>query len=244
MSFSEPPSGVRRLVIGSAMLMALLLYLDRYCIGLAADYIREDLALTQKQIGWFMSAFFWSYALAQVPSGWLSDRFGARLMLVIYIVSWSFFTAMIGAVYSLALLLLARLGCGLGQAGAYPTSASIVSKWVPFSERGMASALIAFGGRIGGAIAPLLTAYLMVLFVPLSTSPLFVESQLLKPAQLAVKLAADPESADAATNHFPKAPAEGSTTLPAHLSPADLIRKPKAGSARGVEPCGAIRGIL
>ena len=191
MSFSKPPSGVRRLVVLSAMLMAVLLYLDRFCISLAADYIREDLDLTQEQIGWFMSAFFWSYALAQVPSGWLSDRYGARLMLVIYIVSWSFFTAMIGAVHSLAMLLAARLGCGLGQAGAYPTSAGIVSKWVPFAERGMANAMIAFGGRIGGAVAPLLTAYLMVLFVPVGTSPLFVESQLLEPTQLAVKLATD-----------------------------------------------------
>ena len=117
MSFSEPPSGVRRLVILSAMLMAVLLYLDRYCIGLAADYIREDLRLTQKQIGWFMSAFFWSYALAQVPAGWLSDRYGARLMLVIYIVSWSFFTAMIGAVYFAGDAALGPAGLRVGAGG-------------------------------------------------------------------------------------------------------------------------------
>ncbi len=150
MSSFESPSRVRWLVVFAAMSMAVLLYLDRFCVSLAADYIREDLRLTQKQIGWFMGAFFYSYALAQVPAGWLSDRFGARIMLVIYILSWSVFTAMIGAVYSFLLLMAARLACGLGQAGAYPTSASIVSKWVPFSERGMANAVIAFGGRVGG----------------------------------------------------------------------------------------------
>ncbi len=141
-----------------------------------------------------------------MPSGWLSDRYGARLMLVIYIVSWSFFTAMIGAVHSLAMLLLARLGCGLGQAGAYPTSASIVSKWVPFSQRGMASALIAFGGRIGGALAPLLTAYLIVQFLPADTSPFFTESQLLEPAGLAVQLAADSEKPTPQSIIFQKLP--------------------------------------
>ena len=150
------------------MLMAFLLYLDRFCVSFAADYIREDLDLSQAQMGWFLSAFFWSYALAQVPSGWLSDRYGARIMLVIYILSWSFFNGMIGAVYSLALLISMRLLCGLGQAGAYPTSASIVSKWVPFSGRGKASAMIALGGRFGGAFAPLLTGLLIVMFVPLS----------------------------------------------------------------------------
>lgn len=188
MSSPEAPSRVRHVVVFAAMLMAVLLYLDRFCVSLAADYIKEDLNLSQQEIGWFLGLFFYSYALAQVPSGWLSDRYGARIMLVIYILSWSLFTAMIGGVYSFLMLAIARLGCGLGQAGAYPTSAGMVSKWIPFSERGMASAIIAFGGRVGGAIAPLLTAVLIVQFVPMGTSPLFVDSQLLEPARLARKL--------------------------------------------------------
>ncbi|WP_166822248.1 MFS transporter [Thalassoroseus pseudoceratinae] len=162
----QQPTHIRHLVVFVAMLMAVLLYLDRFCVGFAVDYIREDLRLTQTQISWFISAFFWSYALAQVPSGWLSDRYGARIMLAIYVLSWSVFTAMIGAVYSFAMLLFARVGCGLGQAGAYPTSASVVSKWVPFPNRGLASAIVAFGGRAGGALAPLLTASLIVFFLP------------------------------------------------------------------------------
>jgi sugar phosphate permease len=194
MSSAEAPSRVRYVVVLAAMLMAVLLYLDRFCVSLAADYIREDLNLTQTQIGWFLGLFFYSYALAQVPSGWLSDRFGARIMLVIYILSWSFFTAMIGGVASFLMLAVARLGCGLGQAGAYPTSAGIVSRWVPYPERGMANATIAFGGRIGGALAPLLTAYLIVQFVPMGISPLFVDSQLLEPTKLAVKLAENSET--------------------------------------------------
>ena len=198
MNSHEPPSNVRRLVILSAMLMAILLYLDRFCVSLAADYIREDLDLSQKQISWFLGAFFWSYALAQVPSGWLSDRYGARIMLAIYILSWSLFTAMIGAVYSFAMLMTARLACGLGQAGAYPTSASMVSKWVPFSERGAASAVISFGGRVGGALAPLLTAYLIVLFVPMETSPLLRPAELRGPAQFAAKITPVSESESSA----------------------------------------------
>lgn len=175
---SERPSGVRHIIVTVATLMAVLLYLDRFCVGFAVDYIREDLDLSQKQISWFISAFFWSYALAQVPAGWMSDRYGARIMLTIYILSWSFFTGMIGAVYSLTMLLAMRLGIGLGQAGAYPTSASVVSKWVPFSNRGMASAIISFGGRSGGALAPLLTALLIVSFVPVSHSSLLTEEGL------------------------------------------------------------------
>ncbi len=158
---------VRHFIVFVLMLMAILLYLDRFCISFAANYIRDDLNLTNADLGLMISAFFFSYALAQVPSGWLSDRYGARIMLTIYILTWSLFTFLTGAVFGLVMLLVMRVACGLGQAGAYPTSASVVSKWIPFSGRGGASSIVALGGRFGGAIAPLLTAYLIVLLVPI-----------------------------------------------------------------------------
>lgn len=186
---TQRPTRVRHLVVSAAVLMSVLLYLDRYCVSIAAEYIREDLSLNQGQMGWFLSAFFWSYALAQVPSGWFSDRYGARIMLVIYILSWSFFTGAIGAVQSFAMLILMRLGCGITQAGAYPTSAALLSRWVPLTNRGFASSLVAFGGRAGGAIAPMLTALLMVLFVPLSVPGTFTDNTVLDPGSLAAKVA-------------------------------------------------------
>ena len=160
---------VRYLIVFCATLMSFLLYLDRFCVSFAIDYIRQDLGLTQGDAKWFLSAFFWSYALAQVPAGWMSDRYGARIMLVIYILTWSLFTGLIGAASSFFILIATRLGCGLGQAGAYPTAASIVGRWIPVAARGTASGTVATGGRIGGAMAPVLTAYLIVLFVPLGT---------------------------------------------------------------------------
>src|SRR5262245_56184953 len=160
------PSRIRYLVVAVSTLMAILLYLDRICVSFAVDYIREDIRLTQSDISWFLSAFFWSYALAQVPSGWLSDRFGPRAMLVVYILSWSFFTGMIGAVHSFALLITTRLGIGLAQAGAYPSCGTLLKRWIPLSARATASAIVAFGGRVGGGFAPILTAWLIVLCVP------------------------------------------------------------------------------
>lgn len=166
-SLESRPTIVRHFVVALAMLMAVLLYLDRFCVSMAEPYIRQDLGLNTFQISLFMSAFFFSYALGQVPSGWLSDRFGARRMLTGYIVVWSLFTAMMGLSNGFIMLLITRAAYGLGQAGAYPTSASILSKWVPFSNRGTASSIVAFGGRMGGAIAPILTALLIVMFVPI-----------------------------------------------------------------------------
>jgi MFS transporter, ACS family, glucarate transporter len=187
---AERPTRIRHVIVAVTVLMAVLLYLDRFCVSFAERYIKEDLGLTDFDMTLFGSLFFFSYALAQVPAGWLGDRFGPRVVLSLYILVWSFFTAMIGWAGGLTALLVARLGCGLGQAGAYPACGGLLSKWVPLSNRGLASALVALGGRGGAVIAPILTAYLMVAFVPLSTSPLLDESQLLNPPALVQKLAA------------------------------------------------------
>ena len=177
------------MVVLVTMLMAVLLYLDRFCVGFAEAYIREDLNLTHENMSWFLSVFFWSYGLGQVPAGWWSDRYGARAMLTIYILTWSVFTALTGMVHGFEMLIVMRLGCGLGQAGAYPTASSTISKWVPFSNRGFASSVVAMGGRVGGAIAPILTAWLILLFVPLDVPAELTPESLLNGADLCAELA-------------------------------------------------------
>ena len=153
----EQPTRMRQAVVSVATLMAVLLYLDRFAIGIASEYIREDLRMTQTQMSWFLSAFFWSYALCQVPAGWLADRYGARRMLTIYILAWSAFTGFLGLAHQVWLILYLRLFCGVAQAGAYPTAGGLIRVWFPISGRGVASSIVALGGRAGGVLAPILT---------------------------------------------------------------------------------------
>ncbi len=196
------PTKVRFLIVALATLMSFVLYLDRFCVSFAVDYIRQDLSLTQGDMKWFLSAFFFSYALAQVPSGWLSDRYGARIMLVIYILTWSLFTGLIGASYTFFMLISTRLMCGLCQAGAYPTAASVVKRWVPITARGTASSFVANGGRIGGAMAPVMTAYLIVMFVPFGTPVGFEAEDVLQPNSVAERLhSTDVNTDDKAAHH-------------------------------------------
>jgi sugar phosphate permease len=176
---AKRPTHVRYLVVALATLASFLLYVDRFCLSFVERYIKEDLGLSNEQIAWLVSAFFWAYALAQVPSGWLSDRYGGRLMLSLYILFWSLFTGLMGVLVILAALVLFRLGCGAAQAGAYPTSGSILSKWAPFSERGVSSSIIALGGRVGGALAQVMTAYLMLALIPSDTPSLLQPEDLL-----------------------------------------------------------------
>jgi sugar phosphate permease len=164
------PAAVRHAIVAATTLTAVMLYLDRICIAFAERFIKEDLGLTNQQMGWVLSAFFWSYALGQVPSGWLADRFGGRVMLSLYVFCWSVLTMLTGVAGGLVGLLAARLAFGLAQAGAFPTSAGLLRQWVPFATRGTASSMVSFGGRIGGAVAPILTAALIVVFVPVRVS--------------------------------------------------------------------------
>ena len=185
LALAPAPTWVRHRVVLVTALASFLLYLDRFCISFAELFIKQDLGLSDIQIGWMLSAFFWTYALAQVPSGWLSDRFGGRLMLALYVVLWSTFTGLTGLAFGFVALILLRFGFGLGQAGAYPTSAALVSKWVPLTNRGWASSIIAVGGRVGGAAAPWLTGLLIVSFVPLSVDSKLSPGDLMRVPRLA-----------------------------------------------------------
>ena len=189
MNIDQQPTRIRYVVIGAAFLMSVLLYLHRFCISVAQTYIQEDLGLSNSEIAWILSAFFWTYALGQVPAGWLSDRFGSRSMLALYVLLWSLFTGLMGGVSSFLAVLLLRLGFGFSQAGAYPTAGSVVSKWVPFQTRGTASGLIATGGRVGAVFAMFATGYLLVWLTPLSTPPALEQGSILNGPRLCDELA-------------------------------------------------------
>ncbi len=172
------PTSCRWFLVAVATLMSVMMYLDRFCVSFAQSFIQEDLGLTNSETNWIISFFFWSYALGQIPAGWLSDRYGGRIMLTIYILSWSLFVTLDGWSNSLWFLLAMQLGHGLAQAGAYPTSAGLLSRWMPLNTRGVASSIVAFGGRLGGALAPIVTAWLIVFFVPTSTTSLLTTQQI------------------------------------------------------------------
>ena len=126
----ELPTHVRHAVIASSVAMAFILYLDRICLGeiVKSASFRAGMTLSKEQIGTVLGVFFLAYALCQVPSGWASDRFGARRMLTIYILGWSAMTALTGLAGGFLGLLLARLGCGMFEAGAYPTCGAVIRR--------------------------------------------------------------------------------------------------------------------
>lgn len=164
MTTTAAPTQVRFSVLGMATMVAFMMYLDRICLAwiVDSDSFKSEVHLTPAQLSWIKGAFFWAYALAQVPAGWLSDRYGARVLMTIYIILWSLFTIATSLSQGFITLAIARIGCGLTEAGAYPASSSILTKWAHINWRGLGSSIISTGGRIGGALAPWLTASVVI----------------------------------------------------------------------------------
>ncbi len=168
MKIPRPP--VRVWVVFVLTAMAALLYLERVCVSVAEGYIREDLRIGTMQMDAAFGAFFIAYALGQVPGGYLAQRYGPRLMLTFSMVGWSVFGIFIALAQDFPTLFASRFLLGLSQAAAYPTAALLLTRWVPDRRRGLANSVVTFGGRFGGAVATGLTGFLIIAFVPLSTS--------------------------------------------------------------------------
>lgn len=143
-------------VLAFLFFLSIITYLDRVCISVAGPRMQEDLGLGPDKWGWVVGAFTISYALFEIPTGALADRIGARKVLTRIVLWWSAFTTMTGMVSSFPALLAVRFAFGAGEAGAYPGSASSISKWFPTHLRARASSIVWMASRLGGALSPLL----------------------------------------------------------------------------------------
>jgi D-galactonate transporter len=134
-------------------------YIDRANLGVAAPYIAKDLDLSPEATGYLLGAFFWTYALFQLPSGWFIDKVGARLAYAVAVVWWSLFTAAAALANGFGALFGVRLLLGVGEAPAYPANAKIVSEWFPRRERALATSVFDSGNRVGTALSlPIVSA--------------------------------------------------------------------------------------
>jgi MFS family permease len=142
-------------------LAALIAYVQRSAISVPAAAIQRDLGFGPAALGWVMSAWYTSYAAWQLPSGWLTDRWGSRRALAVYALAWSLLTGATGLATDLGGLLVLWGLMGLAQAGIFPASAKAIGDWFPETRRAFASGLLACSMQIGAALAQYLTPHLL-----------------------------------------------------------------------------------
>jgi MFS family permease len=146
----------RHIVLALLFLLSIITFVDRVCISVAGPRMQEELGITPAMWGWVTGVFTISYAIFEIPCGALADRIGARAVLTRIVLWWSAFTSVTGLVSNFYVLLLVRFCFGAGEAGAYPGSASVISRWFPPTERARATGAVWMASRLGGALSPLL----------------------------------------------------------------------------------------
>ncbi len=151
---TSPPTWERWKVLAWLCCLSVFTYIGR--IGISSqirENIESSLHLIPSLTAYAISAFTLSYALFELPAGWLGDRFGARKVLTRVVLCWMVFTALTGASWSLASLVFFRFMIGAGEAGAFPNITRATREWFPFRELGMAQGYVWMLARFGGAIS-------------------------------------------------------------------------------------------
>jgi len=150
-------------IIGLLFVASLINYFDRATVSFALPTISQEFHLTPNQKGTLLSAFFWSYALMQIPMGVLADRINLRWLYAAAFALWSLSQALTGYTHTLTMLAFYRVLLGIGEAIYLPGGTRIVSLLFPLAERGLPCGLFDFGTRSGmvleGLVVPFMIAH-------------------------------------------------------------------------------------
>lgn len=154
-----------RVAWGLCLLMfvsTVLNYMDRQAIALVGPQVREEFGINFETFGWVMAAFSLSYALAQVPAGFLADRLAVRGVYAGAVTWWSLAAVASAFAPGLAALLVLRGLLGLGESFNWPCALKVTSRVLPPSDRSLGNGLFNSGAAVGAVLTPLLVPFLAV----------------------------------------------------------------------------------
>ena len=143
----------RKYALGILLIGYIINFVDRSILSLLLEPIKLELALTDSQLGFLGGlAFAVFYTFLGIPIAALADRRSRVKILAVSMVIWSAMTAICGLANNFLTLLLARIGVGIGEAGASPPSHSLISDYFPIETRATALSIYALGIPLGTMI--------------------------------------------------------------------------------------------
>lgn len=166
-SIIAPAERITNLRWGIALVLGfgvLVNYIDRSALSVAQKPLHDELGLGPAEFGLLSGAFFWIYALAQVPIGLALDRFGVKNLSRIGALLWSFASVLTAIAPNFAAIFAARSFLGIAEAPTFPANAKAVGYWFPRTERGLATSLFDAAAKLSSGIGVLFAGYLMVRF--------------------------------------------------------------------------------
>lgn len=144
---SQPKIPARNLALTLLFIASVFNYTDRYMLAVLVPAIKEDLLLSDTQIGFITGiAFTIFYVVMGIPIARLADKYNRKNILSIALCVWSLMTALCGLVQSFIQLMFARIMVGVGESGASPASYSIISDYFPARKRTGAISVYLSGG--------------------------------------------------------------------------------------------------
>lgn len=158
---AAPMTTVRWRIFLILLLLTAINYIDRASLSVALPLIAPEFNLTPAMEGLMLSAFFWSYALMQIPGGLLLDRFHTRGIIGTATVAWGLFQALGAASHNWLVLLLTRIGLGVAESPIMPAGAKLNGAWLTPNERGRGAVLVDGGAPLGSALGAILISGLI-----------------------------------------------------------------------------------
>jgi len=143
-------------ICGILFLATVLNYLDRQTMSICAPKITAEFGLSNEQFGELLSAFRWTYAVMQIPAGYLADRFNVRIVYGLAVGLWSAAGAAAAFVAGSGALAWTRRVLGLGEAFNWPCALRVTANMLPPEDRGLANGVFTSGSAMGALIAPLI----------------------------------------------------------------------------------------
>ncbi|VVQ30365.1 putative galactarate transporter [Pseudomonas fluorescens] len=160
-SATERPTSVRWRIFLIMLLLTAINYIDRASLSVALPLISSEFQIPPALEGLMLSAFFWSYALMQIPGGMLLDRFQTRRVIVIATVAWGAFQALAAGAHNWITLLITRMGLGIAESPIMPAGAKLNGAWLTPNERGRGAVLVDGGAPLGSAFGAIIIAGLI-----------------------------------------------------------------------------------
>ena len=139
-------------------------YFDRVNLSVSRDALESSFGISAVMFGYLSSAYNWPYALLQLPSGLLLDRFGVRRVGIISTMIWSVASFAAAISTGIAGLFGARFLLGIGEAPTFPANAKATGYWFPTNERSLATAIFDAAAKFSSAIGIPLLGLLLFYF--------------------------------------------------------------------------------
>ncbi|WP_425059877.1 putative galactarate transporter [Sporomusa carbonis] len=155
-------SNYRWIVLAILFVTYTINFADRTNLGIVLPTLKQEFELTNLQLGQLASFFFLSYALVQIPAGFIYSRYGTRVLVPVSVFLFSLVTVLMGTATSAAQLTWLRLALGISEGPGPVGMATTVKTWFPKKEQSFATSFFSASVMFAPIVVPIVGVWILV----------------------------------------------------------------------------------